>query len=322
MLAREFSVSCAFLLCLVLPVSALEGQSPFPEPVEDGFFRVVSWNIRNFPQPTTDVDRVAQILLSLDADLITVQEIRDHAELRNLLNAVNALSADRHQQQSTRLRSYDFELSRYGGAIDQLIAFVYDQNAVQLTQVADLTSLQMSPDLRPGFFARVRSLRGGLDFQIIANHTDSGVDPRDYHNRQEFLKALAREVADRWHDEPDLVVLGDFNTMGRSQSGNQSLIHAEEELSHMDQALAEMGLKRMPAAPACSEYYEREGSFLDHILVPLGMREVPPYAVAQVYGYCRLLQCRPYTTGSEPYDYAHASDHCPVVLDLIDVDWG
>jgi endonuclease/exonuclease/phosphatase family metal-dependent hydrolase len=322
MLMRKLYLGAVFLLCIVLPGSGLVGQSLFPEPVEDGFFRVVTWNIRNFPEPTTDVNRVAQILLSLDADLIAVQEIHDRTELQNLLNAVNTLSADRHQQEGTRLRSYGFELSGDGGAGNQFVGFVYDEYAVQLTQVGDLTSLQMSPDLRPGFFARVRSLRGGLDFQIIANHTDSGVNLTDYQNRQTFLSALGAEVADRWDDEPDFIVLGDLNTMGRSQSGGQPTVHAQEELSRMDQALSNMGFRRIPASPACSEYYNQEGSFLDHILVPLGMREAPPHAVAQVYGYCRLLQCRPYATGSGPYDYVHASDHCPVVLDLIDVDWG
>ena len=308
-------------LACVLSGASLEAQV-FPDPVIDGFFRVATWNIRFFPQPTTDADRVAEIILGIDADVLAVQEITDANELQEVIDTVNARSSRRHEQEGRRERDYDFRLTATGGGGGQFVGIIFDRNAAQLISPQDLTSLRMSPGLRPALHATVRSRRGGLDFQIIANHTDSGRNAGDYQNRQDFSAALATEIDNRASADADYVVLGDLNTMGRSSSGGVTLIQAEQELAIMDRALWEMGLRRLPAEPPCSEYFQQEGGLLDHIIVSVAMREVPVNAIARVFGYCRLLQCRPYDPAAEPRDFTTASDHCPVVVDLIDENWG
>lgn len=199
------------ILLLTVPLSAagLRGQV-VPDPVADGNFRVATWNIRFFPQAATDENRVAEMIADLDADVLAVQEITDSSELQDLLDAVNAESARRALIYGTRARSYDFELTNSGGGGGQFVGLIFDTNAVQLSNVASLTSLRMSSGLRPALFARVTSLRGGLDFQIIANHTDSGTNLSDFTNRQDFLTALATELDDRFDDEADFVVIGDL----------------------------------------------------------------------------------------------------------------
>ena len=307
------------LVCLI--AGTLEAQM-LPDPVADGFFRVATWNIRFFPQPTTDTDRVAEIILGLDADVLAVQEITDANELQDLVDDVNAQSTLRHEQEGRRERNYDVQLTGSGGAGGQFVGIIFDRDAAQLISPQDLTSLRMSPGLRPALHATVRSRRGGLDFQIIANHTDSGRNDTDYQNRQDFLITLATEIDNRASADADFIVLGDLNTMGRSSSGGVTLIQAEQELAIMDRALWDMGLRRLPAEPPCSEYFGQEGGLLDHILVSVGMREVPVNVIARVFGYCRLLRCRPYDPAAEPSDYTTASDHCPVAVDLIDDNWG
>jgi hypothetical protein len=81
-----------------------------------------------------------------------------------------------------------------------------------------------------------------------------------------------------------------------------------------------MGLRRLSNEPACTEYYQGRGSYLDHILVASAMAEAPSDAVARVFGYCAAIDCRPVDSNRMPYDYVHVSDHCPVVIDLIDAD--
>jgi predicted extracellular nuclease len=81
-----------------------------------------------------------------------------------------------------------------------------------------------------------------------------------------------------------------------------------------------MGLNRLPNFPACTEYYKGRGSFLDHILVSTAMAEAPQGSVARVFGYCAEFDCQPVDQEDMPYDYVHVSDHCPVVLDLVDAD--
>ena len=50
------------------------------------------------------------------------------------------------------------------------------------------------------------------------------------------------------------------------------------------------------------------------------MTEAPSNAVARVAGYCAVAGCQPVDPDDMPYDYEHVSDHCPVVIDLVDVD--
>jgi endonuclease/exonuclease/phosphatase family metal-dependent hydrolase len=296
-----------------------------PEPLEDGHFRVATWNIRRFPetgQATTDQDRVAEILLSLDADLIAIQEIRDRTLFESLLDNVNSESTRRSQVMGTRERSYDAVFGNSGGAGGQFVGLIFDTNAVQLSNVANLTSLQMTSGLRPGLLARVTSLRGGLDFRIIANHTDAGVTFSDHEHRQQFLTALGDELQDRNDQDADFIVTGDLNTQGRNASGANPRIPSEEELTELDQQTWDMGLRRVPVHPSCSHYFEGSPGLLDHFLPTISMRELPANGVARVFGYCALLGCQPQGSSFNqmPSDFQNASDHCPVVLDLIDVD--
>ena len=295
-------------------------SAPVPE-VSEGHFRVATWNIRFFPEPSTDVERTGQVLADLDADLIAVQEIADADALAGLLERVNADLALRALDSGMASpRHYRFVLADSGGHGGQYVGYIYDENAVRLTDVETLTRLQMTPDLRPGLFARVRSQRGDLDFQIIVMHTDSGTQDRDYQNRLEFLDSLQVELDGRLDVDADVLVLGDLNTMGRLAEGSLPRVRAEQEIADLDERARDMGLRRLSNSPACTEYYRGRGSFLDHILVTTAMAEAPSEAVARVFGYCAETDCQPVDPDLMPYDYVHVSDHCPVVIDLIDSD--
>ena len=299
----------------------MESESPPVPAVAEGHFRVATWNIRFFPEPSTDVERTGQILADLDADLVAVQEIADPATLAAMLERVNADLARRTLESGvTPPRRYRFVLADSGGHGGQYVGYVYDENAVRLTDIQTLTRLQMTPDLRPGLFARAKSERGGLDFQIIVMHTDSGTKDRDYQNRLRWLDSLGVELGGRLDEDADVLVLGDLNTMGRLAEGGLPRVRAEQEIANLDDRVRDMGLRRLSNAPACTEYYRGRGSLLDHILVTTAMAEAPSDAVARVFGYCAAVDCQPVDQDRMPYDYAHVSDHCPVVIDLIDAD--
>lgn len=303
----------------VLACAAVESES-VPPPAED-HFRVATWNIRFFPDSTTDVGRTGQVLADLDADLIAVQEIANPIVLRQMLEQVNAdLALQAHESGRRSPRRYAHVLANSGGHGGQFVGYIYDENAVRLSDPETLTTLQMTSDLRPGLFARVTSKRGGLDFQVIVMHTDSGTKDRDYQNRLRFLDALEDELGRRYRADADVIVLGDLNTMGRAPGDGLPRVRWQEEIEHLDERAREMGLRRLANSPACTEYYKGRGSFLDHILVSEEMTEAPSGAVARVVGYCAEADCRPLDRDRMPYDYAFVSDHCPVVIDLVDAD--
>lgn len=307
-------------LLLMASLAAPAGSSAQQVPaVADGHVRIVTWNIRRYPEPSTDLDRVARILADLDADIVAVQEIVDPGAVPELLRRVN----DRLVRRATDgpPRRYRHVLAESGGGGGLFVGYIYDESSVRLTRVETLARLQMTPDLRPALLARVESLRGGLDLLIVTAHTDSGTKLRDYANRMGFLDALALELETLRAEEADVVVLGDLNTMGHFAEAGRRRVTGEEELAILDREAREMGLTRLAPAPACSEYYRGRGSLLDHILVASPMREVPARAVARVLGYCAEAACRPLDPGSMPHDFRRVSDHCPVVIDLLDVDW-
>ena len=306
-------------LAALLGCAGVESES-VPPPAE-GHFRVVTWNIRFFPEPSTDIERTGEVLADLDADLIAVQEIADSSALASMLDQVNSLLARQARESGQgSSRHYDYELAESGGHGGQFVGYVYDENSVELSDVKTLKSLQMTPDLRPGLFARVKSKRGGLDFQVIVMHTDSGTRDRDYQNRVRFLDSLGVELGERRAADADVIVLGDLNTMGRLAEDGLGRVGWDEEIANLDRRAAEMGLSRLPNSPSCTEYYRGRGSFLDHILVSTAMAEAPAGSVARVFGYCAEADCQPIDQENMPYDYVHVSDHCPVVIDLIDAD--
>ena len=315
-------------LCLTLAAACSAADSPpaIPGPGE-GQIRVATWNIRFFPEPPsdegpgTDVRRTGEILAGLDADLIAVQEIADPAVLEELLAGVNAeLAAQATSTGGTRVRHYVSRLADSGGHGGQFVGFVYDTLALELTGVRTLWSLQMTPDLRPALYGWARSRRGGLDFQVVTVHNDSGTDDRDYQNRLRFLDSLDDELAGRWAADADIIVLGDLNTMGREAGEGLPRISADAEIAGLDRRLAEMDLRRVQSDPSCTEYYRGRGTRLDHVLVSTRSALGATDLEASVFGYCGENECRRLDARRMPYDYARVSDHCPVVVDLEDVD--
>ena len=54
-------------------------------------------------------------------------------------------------------RRHEHVLAESGGHGGQFVGYIFDRNAVSISDVETVTRLQMTPDLRPGLFARVTS---------------------------------------------------------------------------------------------------------------------------------------------------------------------
>ena len=113
--------------------------------------------------------------------------------------------------------------------------------------------------------------------------------------------------------DPDVIVVGDFNTMGRQ---DPIPVSASQELTALDRELAP-GFRRLGLARRCTTYHARQGHTLDHIVASVGMHEVAP--LARVTGYCALARCQA-LAGTMPAAAERLSDHCPVVVDVRDED--
>jgi endonuclease/exonuclease/phosphatase family metal-dependent hydrolase len=293
-----------------------------------GIARIATWNLRWFPdgragkpEPDggTDLGWMACVMARLEAPVWAVQEVTQTLRGRRaVLDLLDLL--DRHTAGKWRA---DFDDCPDDGR--QHVGFLYDTSRVKVTALRTLPSLNplaggCRSRLRPGVAAYLR-FPGGADFHLLNLHLDSGRTGRDFRNRRESWSRLRSAVAglDAVAPDVDVVVAGDFNTMGCGQC--RPTITAEEEIEKLRRALSPgpAGLKLLGLSQPCTGYYRGRGTALDHVLVSASMQEVPRDARARVGGVCGALACAP-ARGKGLKALSRLSDHCPVVLEFLDRD--
>jgi endonuclease/exonuclease/phosphatase family metal-dependent hydrolase len=299
-----------------------------------GRLRLGTWNVRWFPDggpgtrapgsesgPTaTDVDWLACTLAWLQVDVMVLQEIKGtdpaRAAMARLTSELDRLTGGRHR----------VELDRCPAKGRQHVALLFDEKRVRVEHVRNIGALNphggaCAQNLRPGLGAYVRSA-GGADFHLIGVHFDSGPKRRDYDQRQRSFDGLgaAFDQAQRLVPDDDVIVAGDFNTMGCAKCSPK--IDASAEIALVDRKLAALPrpFERARPEPACTEYYRGAPTLLDHFIGSRGMAELGADPRARITGYCAVAGCKRLHDDRMPRAYAALSDHCPAVLDLEDRD--
>jgi endonuclease/exonuclease/phosphatase family metal-dependent hydrolase len=287
--------------------------------------RIGTWNVRWFPYGAssrrdltrkTDLRWLACVIASLDVDVLAVQEfVQDpggRGALIDLRARLDALTGGDWREQ----------LDDCPGGGFQHVGFLFDSKRVQLRAVETLAALNPGKSacdrsLRPGLGAYAR-FGSGPDLHLVALHLDSGVTARDFGHRVLSVDALERVLPQlaRTDADPDLLVLGDFNTMGCKDCVPP--VTAEAELARMDGRLRALSLTRLaaPVDQACSHYYRGKSGALDHIVAREGMEELASSAVVEVHGPCRDLACGAAAINEDVYAWQYLSDHCPIVIEL------
>lgn len=286
--------------------------------------RVGTWNIRWFPdgkpgnRPAavgTNVAWLACTLAWLDVDALSVQEFkgtpwaREQAQV--LLTTLDELTGGSWQ---LRLDDCDRRSSQHVGVLwrgDRLRA----GKALVLAELNPHAEA-CKDQLRPGL-ALSLTRPSGIDFTLVSVHAKSGTKARDLGLRQKsaarlvgVVERLAREFDDR-----DVIFAGDFNTMGCP--GCTPEVSAPDELASLDRLLG-AAARRVSTKPDCSLAYRGRASSLDHLVVRLDAAELAAPATAVASGYCGQQDCDFDAPPSAAQQ--RLSDHCPVLLDLTDVD--
>jgi hypothetical protein len=78
----------------------------------------------------------------------------------------------------------------------------------------------------------------------------------DQSQRFVALNRLDTAVAPFVQDDGDLIVLGDFNTMGNGATGSEA---EELQLFTMTASVKSPGFRRLTADPPCTEYFQGRG---------------------------------------------------------------
>jgi endonuclease/exonuclease/phosphatase family metal-dependent hydrolase len=208
--------------------------------------------------------------------------------------------------------------SQAGGRAGQHLAIAWNGDAFELVEgPVEIAEIAVKPGLRPGLAVRLRSTtRPTFDFTVVELHLDAGRD--DLEHRLEQMEIAAQWIA-AWVEttgDPDVVLLGDLNTVGGSNLGVGGELHL------MDAAMEGVGLHRLENATGCSQYWEgpggRDGVFTSSLLDHVYLRGLVAVAPARSWLHCERFQCGDLVsrTGEEDGTFFDVSDHCPVTLEV------
>lgn len=292
--------------------------------------RIATWNIRWFPHGSpkdkrvdhvhpTDIEWLACTLAWMNVDLFTIQEsLATHEAKAAWRTVTDQLRRDTGAE-------WRWYLQPCGNPDEHHIGFLWNSNRVTLSQFDVLWEFNVkarSPGepcaggLRPGLYARVQSARAdGADFHLIGLHLKSGPTVFAVEDRHNALNRIDRAVAPLLKEDEDVVIVGDFNTMGAGDWHSR-----DAELKNVIRLVGKEnpGFEDVSIAPSCTHYFRGRGGRLDHILIASGMEEAA-HPVGQVSGYCAMENCRR-IRGDYPSAYRHLSDHCPVIFQVQDRD--
>jgi endonuclease/exonuclease/phosphatase family metal-dependent hydrolase len=281
--------------------------------------RIGTLNVRWFPdgdargtgEHRTDVDMLGSAIADLHVSALGLQEIlvgeRESAALDRLRARLDSLT---HGQWEVVLDDCPSDDGR------QHVGLLYDASRTERLAVHRVDALSGNERgdgcagfMRPGLAVALR-FASGLDAWIVVVHLDSGRDDRAFERRARAYGAfegLTTELA-RVHGERDVIVLGDFNTMG-SDRGASGL----DEIGELERALDRASFRRLWLEPGCTEISGGRPSMLDQVVVSVSTEELAPSARAAVGGPCRRTRCR--VERDDPW-LNHVSDHCPVTFTL------
>lgn len=294
--------------------------------------RIATWNIRFFPHssfavPTNAEERtnlawLACTMAWINADVFAVQEFRttDDAQeaLESLLDGLTGHTGE----------VWDSDLDSCDNGRAQHVGYIWNTARVRLSDTQDLWQFngrakneeqKCRHNLRPGRYAFAEA---GADFHIVSVHSDSGTKSQDRTTRQMALDRIDDALASMVSADRDVVILGDFNTMGQSDGAANSINNdgresAAEERKKLAKTVAKEapGFSVLPVEPGCSYYYEKKAGLLDLVLVTGELRGAVP-GPARVTGYCSAANCDRIDEKTMPLAYERLSDHCPVVFSL------
>ncbi len=288
--------------------------------------RLATWNIRWFPRgcadaascpaAATDLELVTRTIVEHRLDLVALQEViyddDGKSAMSRLIASLDSLTSGK----------WNVDLQACGAPESQRVGFLWDETKVSLSEFTDLEQLNgasedgggaCATNLRPGRYAYARSTTGDTNFHVITVHFDSGRRDRDYQNRRDATRQIpSLQLGDKDLREldADIIVMGDFNTMGR---GEPTEITAATEFDIFDSEIG-YGFRRLPVVPACSQYYRGRAGVLDFFVLSESLAS--PSMVSRVGGFCAHTQCGDLNEDDMPDAYERLSDHCPVILEL------
>lgn len=262
----EVPVSGKYASCLFVPA--------------DGSLDIVTWNIEHFPTSSNTVTLVAEIIKSMNADVIAVQEIDSDAAFSQLLGLLDGWSGQLH----------DIGQASQG--------FLYKNS--EITSVTPMALLFNQSSDREAFPRALPTItvthKSGKIVTLINVHLKCCDDGEE---RRALASTRLKTYLDSERANDAVIVLGDYNDDITSPSNTnvfQNFINDTDDYKFVDMPIA--------AGNAEGWSYPSWPSHLDHVLITNEL-----FSLVDDIDVLKLSKC-------EPTYSANVSDHRPVMLQL------
>jgi endonuclease/exonuclease/phosphatase family metal-dependent hydrolase len=273
-------------------------------------FTIGAYNIRNFDYDEryrirTNKPALTSILKSLQADVLSVEEINNVPEFINYI--------------SVNMPGYQARLTECGGAHGQRLGFIYNSATVEMLSFHEELALSVDGGCNTGS----RPLAIGL-FQIkstkqkfygMTAHLKSGSDPDSKAKRTRQFNMILQIMADLKAKTGviDFYLAGDLNTTEYRTRGSDYQL--------LTQFASKAGMVNLAQNLPCSAYWwggtedgVEDPTLLDHILVTPGLHKVKNGA--RVFGHCAKVSCQSAGPADLGISYEGVSDHCPLAATI------
>lgn len=241
------------------------GGTGYPEPRDDlvpavgsaGSLDIATWNIENFPR-TVDTPRiVADLITSLDLDLVGVVEIA---------------SVDHWDELIARLPHHEGILSShtYGDGNYQKVGFIYRKDLMTVDGGALLFDDQGFDFPRPPLQVQVHvddGVHAPVDFLAVVLHLKAGLNDEDRARRRDAMITLEEHMRDvvGAGAEDEIIVMGDFNEELETETNR-------EVWGPFLDAPADYAVRTDPLSGGPSSYtYVPNERFYDHVVTTAGL---------------------------------------------------
>ena len=275
------------------PDGDVDEEFPYPEPRTDVIaavgsettLEIATWNIRNFPERAETARLVADVISSLDLDVIIVEEIASDAAWKELLD---------------RLRGHGGVLSthRYSPNEYQKIGIIYRESLVTVGTPELLFPTDSYNFPRPPFSIPITVDANTIE--LVGVHLKAGRAPEDADRRRAAAIALDAHLRAQVDGggEPEVVILGDYNERVVDAADREvlaPLLTAPDRYTVRTEA---------PAQGGAVSYLGFGGSFIDHITTTAALDARWTAATIQL----------PRVEVAVPSYSSLVSDHLPIVL--------
>ncbi len=215
----------------------------------------LSWNVENFHNQASRVDRVVDLIAAQNPDIFGIYEVKGAA----VFNAMRQ-----------KLPGYIVTITESPG-VPEILVGIRNTFSAFVTQKDELQS--KVPSLRPGALATVEA--SGQTYCFLFLHLKSFPAPRDWGLRDDMFSHVAslKRTIDRATPggPSNFVALGDINTMGLSAPyNNVTDITGDEELSFVDKRMGARitGMRRLSKTHEDTWWNGKDNwspSALDHV---------------------------------------------------------